>query len=363
MRKLIAITVAAVLLVGGTAGAERIKDIAYIRGERSNPLWGSGLVVGLNGTGDDSEQSRRSLTSILRSSGLVMNPGDLSSKNIASVLVTAELGAYSRRDSKIDVTVSTIGDASSLQGGTLMITPLMGGDGEVYAVAAGQIVMGGFTAAGKKAKITKNHTTAGRIPDGATVEKDEIATYVENGQITLLLRNPDFTTAENMAKRINGIYPTSAFSQDPGAIRISVPKGLRRADLSGFVQRIYALQVKVDARAVVVLNERTGTIVVGQNVGVSTVGITHGSLSIIVTEKDFVSQPTPFSNTGTTRKFRRTEVKSKEEIAPMVVLGRKVSVSELARALNAMGLTPRDLIAIFQSLKEAKALQAELKVL
>jgi len=358
-----AVVLAVVILAAGGARGERIKDIVDIQGVRSNPVWGYGIVVGLNGTGDNSETSKRALANILRRSGLKLTPDDISSKNIASVLVTAELGPFARLGSTIDVTVSAIGDAESLQGGTLLITPLVGADGQVYAVAQGPVLVGGFTASGESASVTKNHPTVGRIPAGATVENEELAQFVENGKITLHLRNPDFKTADSIAAAINAIYPDAAIAVDAGTVRVVIPEGISRANLAGFIDRIGQLQVEVDSAALVVINERTGTIIVGQNVGISTVAISHGNLSVVTEEKDFVSQPLPFSQTGTTEKTHRTKITAVEGRGPLHVVPRQVSVSELARALNAMGLTPRDLIAIFEALRDAGALQARLKVM
>jgi len=352
-----------VLCWASTAGGERIKDIVEIKGVRSNPLLGYGLVIGLNGTGDNSAASRQALTNVLRRYKLTLNPDDLTSKNIASVIVTAELPPFARKGATLDVTVSSIGSATSLQGGTLLMTPLMGADEKVYAVAQGAITVGGFSAQGEKSSVSKNHTTAGRIPSGATVEKDELATFVENGEITLQLRNPDFTTADKIAKAINGVYPESSHAADAGAVRVQVPKAIKKTEVTGFVDQICALEVEVDAPALVVINERTATIIVGSNVGISTVAISHGNLSIITEEKDYVSQPQPVSSTGTSEKTHRTEIKAVEERGPLHVVPKQVSVSELARALNAMGLTPRDLVAIFEALKKAGALQAELKIM
>ncbi len=342
---------------------ERIKDIVDIQGVRSNPIWGYGLVIGLNGTGDGSESSKRALANILRKSGLKLTPDDISSENIASVLVTAELGPFSRRGSTIDVTVSAIGDSESLQGGTLLITPLMGADGEVYAVAQGPLSVGGFSASGTSASVSKNHPTVGRIPGGATVEREELAEFVENGKIMLNLRNPDFSTADSIANAVNGVYSRSAYAVDAGTVRIYIPSGVTEAELAGFIDKVGQLRVDVDNTALVVINERTGTIIVGQNVGISTVAISHGNLSVVTEEKDYVSQPLPFSETGTTEKTHRTEVTAVEEQASLHVVPRQVSVSELARALNAMGLTPRDLISIFEALRKAGALQAKLKIM
>jgi flagellar P-ring protein precursor FlgI len=361
MRRTIAAALALLALTTAAAG-ERIKDICGLQGVRGNPLWGYGLVVGLSGTGDDAAASRRALANMLRRSGLVLDPKDVSSKNIASVLVTAELGPFSRRGAAIDVTVSAIGDASSLQGGTLLMTPLMGADKQVYAVAQGAVSVGGVAASGQSASISKNHPTVGRIPGGATVEKEETADIVTDGHVTLQLRNPDFSTAEGIAEAVNDVFARSAHAVDAGSVRVRLPETLARAQLTGFIARIGALSVEVDTPALVVINERTGTIIVGENVSISTVAISHGNLSVITKEKDFVSQPLPFSDTGTTEKTHRTEIKAVEEGGAMHVVPRQVSVSELARALNAMGLTPRDIIVIFEALRDAGALQAELKI-
>jgi len=354
---------AALLVLQAPARAGRIKDIADIQGVRGNPLWGYGLVVGLNGTGDDSEVSRRAMANILRRSGLVLNPTDLSSKNIASVIVTAELKPFARKGGQMGITISTIGDASSLQGGTLLMTPLAGADGEVYAVAQGALSVGGFSAGGKSASVTKNHVTVGRIPNGATVEREELATFAENDIVTWTLRNPDFATADRMAQAINKAFPKAARAVDAGAVRVLLPGKMSPQEITAAIHRIGMLNVQVDQPAVVVINERTGTIVVGQNVTISLVAISHGSLSIIKQEKESVSQPAPLSRLGTTEKVNRTEIDVQEEGGSLQVVKRSLSVAELARALNALGLTPRDLVSIFEALKEAGALQASLKVI
>ena len=363
MRRILTGIVIMLLLFALPTRAERIKDIVDIQGVRSNPLLGYGLVVGLNGTGDDSPASQRALASILRKSGLVLEPKDVASKNIASVIVTAELLPFARKGSRMTVTVSAIGNTTSLQGGTLLMTPLMGADKQVYAVAQGAILVSGFAATGQSASVAKNHPTVGLIPGGATVEAEELADFVENGYVTLNLRNPDFTTSEKISKVINSIFRNSSVAVDAGTIKVEVPKTLTRGELTGFIDKISALNVKVDQPALVVINERSGTIIVGENVGISTVAISHGSLTIVTQEKDFVSQPLPFSKTGTTEKMNRTDITAREEGGALHVVPRQVSVSELARALNAMGLTPRDLISIFEALRQAGALQAKLKIM
>ena len=359
----VVLVLVAMFLGISSACGERIKDIADIQGVRGNPILGYGLVVGLSGTGDSSTASQQALSSILGNMGLVIDPRNLSSENIASVVVTAQLPPFGRKGSTIDVAVSAFGDASSLQGGTLLMTPLLGADKQPYAVASGSITVGGFLASGQEASVTKNHTTVGRIPGGATIEKEEIADWFENGLITFNLHNPDFATAGRVAKAINSVFPNSSSAEDAGTVSVMIPKKLRKADLTDFVTKINSLEVKVDMPALVVINERTGTIVVGQNVGVSMVAITHGSLTIVTEEKDFVSQPLPFSEKGKTDKMHRTELQAIEGPGSLHIVPRQVSVSELARAFNAMGLTPTDLIAIFQALRDAGALQARLKIM
>jgi len=366
-----------VVITASPVWAVRIKDITVRQGEQDNELTGYGLVVGLGGTGDDSILSRRAMANTLRKLNIVLNPDDVASKNIASVLVTAKLGPNDRFGGNIDLTVSATGDASSLLGGTLMMTELRGADGQVYATASWSILVGGFSASGDASSIQKNHTAVGKIPGGGTVVREELGEFIINGQIRLLLTNPDVTTAQRMAEAINKVYARSSIAVDAGCVRVTIPQQVTRANVLRFISRVEALDVDVDMPAVVVINEKTGTVVVGEHVGISKVGISHGNLTIIIEEKEMVSQPQPFSRQGTTEKTSRTQIDvfegtgiavkkgqdGKEEKAPLVVIPQTVSVSELAQALNAMGMTPRDLISIFQSLWDAGALQAELKIM
>jgi len=352
----------------GVGQCERIKDIVDIQGLRGNPLTGVGLVIGLAGTGDTTILSRQMLTNLLRDSGLVLTPTDLTGGNIAVVWVTAELGPFAREGSRIDVDAAAIGDAKSLQGGKLLPTPLKGLDGQVYAVAEGGISIGGWTAVGDKASVTKNHQTVGRIPGGATVEKEEIATFVEdiagNRVITLNLRNVDFSTATQVSQAINKDYPQSAMVVDAGTIEVKVPDEVSQKDIAGFIDDITKPQVEVDAPAVVVINERTGTIVVGENVGISAVAISQGSLVVKIKENEFVSQPVaPFSDSGTTEIVQDTAIGVEEQEAFLIPVPRSVTVAELAKSINAIGATPTDLIAIFNALKKAGALQARLIIM
>jgi flagellar P-ring protein precursor FlgI len=351
-----------------TGQCERIKDIVDIQGLRSNPLTGVGLVIGLAGDGDTTLLSRQMLTNMLRDSGLVLTPSDLNSGNIAVVWVTAELGPFDREGSRIDVDVSAIGDAKSLQGGKLLPTPLKGLDGQVYAIADGGVSIGGWTAAGDKASITKNHQTVGRVPNGAVVEKEEIATFVEyiGGYkfIRLNLRNSDFSTAEKISTAINQDYPDSAIVVDAGTVKVKIPNEIARKDIASFIVDIRKHEVKVDVPAVVVINERTGTIVVGENVGISAVAISQGSLVVKIKEMPIVSQPTaPFSDAGETTVVEDTLIGIEEQQGHLIPVSRSVTVSELAKSLNSIGATPTDLIAIFNALKKAGALQAKLVIM
>jgi flagellar P-ring protein precursor FlgI len=354
--------------MAGIGQCERIKDIVDIQGLRSNPLTGVGLVIGLAGDGDSGVLSRQMLTNMLRESGLVLIPSDLTGGNIAVVWVTAELGPFAREGSRIDVDVSAIGNAKSLQGGKLLPTPLKGLDGQVYAIADGGVSIGGWTAAGDKASITKNHQTVGRIPDGAVVEKEEIATFVEyiggHRLITLNLRNSDFSTVEQISKAINQNYANSAIVIDAGTVTVKVPSEISQEDIAGFIVDITKHEVKVDVPAVVVINERTGTIVVGERVGISAVAISQGSLIIKIKEMPIVSQPTaPFSDAGETKVVQDTLITIEENEGHLIPMSRSVTVSELAKSLNGIGATPTDMIAIFNALKKAGALQAKLVIM
>jgi flagellar P-ring protein precursor FlgI len=347
---------------------ERIKDLVDIQGVRGNPLYGVGLVMGLQGTGDTTLPSRQILTNLFRDAGLVMRPDDLSGKNIAVVMVTADLGPFDRQGARIDVDVSSIGDAKSLQGGMLLATPLKGLDGQVYAVVQSGVSVGGWTAAGDAASITKNHQTVAHIPGGAIVERAEIASYVEmmSGRrfITFNLRNSDFSTAERISKAINAAYPDVAAVIDAGTITIRIPDAKNDVQIASFIDEITGPEVKVDMPAKVVINEKTGTIVVGENVSISPVAISQGSLVVNIKESAFVSQPdTPFSDAGTTEVIPDTTIGVEEREGYLIPVPHVITVAELASALNAIGATPTDLIAIFNALKKAGALQAKLEIM
>jgi len=357
-------------VLAGAAGATRIKDIVEVQGIRGNPLSGVGVVVGLNGTGDSSRISGQAIASLVRREGITLAPGDLASGSVALVWVTAELGPWDLEGALIDVTVGTLGDAKSLQGGMLLATELKGFDGEVYAVArVSSLSTISWTSEGNTgSRITKNHPTVGRVPRGAYVEKRELGEFVQeiagHRYVTLNLLNPDFTTGERIRQAIDGLYPQSAFAQNPGTVRVGIPTHISRLDEVGFVDRITQLQVEVDVPAIVVINERTGTIVIGGNVGISETAIAQGNLVVKIKEQSYVSQPTtPFTERATTAVVDSSEVSVEEEQGSLIRVPKVVTVTELANALNAIGATPRDLVAIFNALRVAGALQARVEMM
>lgn len=361
-------TVWLVLALASLGRAERIKDIVDVLGVRGNPLTGVGLVTGLAGSGDTGLLSRQMLTNVLRDAGLVLSPSDLTTGSIAVVMVSAELGPFDREGARLDVDVSSLGDAKSLQGAMLLPTPLRGLDGQVYAVAQGGVSIGGWSVTGQQATMSKNHQTVGRIPAGAVVEKSELAEFVDQvaGQrfMTLSLRNNDFTTAQRISAAINAAYADCAAVLDAASVRITIPESVSQKGLIAFLDAITQKEVTVDMPAVVVINERTGTIVVGENVGISSVAISQGSLVVKVKETAQVSQPmAPFSDAGSTEVIPETLVGVEEQNAYLIPVERAVTVSELAKTLNAIGASPRDLIAIFNALKKAGALQAKLEIM
>jgi len=347
----------------------RIKDIADFEGVRDNLLVGYGLVVGLNNTGDNVQNdayTRASLMGMLERLGIFTRDQtqQILPKNIASVMVTAKLPAFARQGSTIDVTVSALGDATSLLGGTLLVSPLVAADGDVYAVAQGQLTLGGFSAGGQAATVTKAIPTAARIANGGIVEREVSFDMTKMEAVYIQLRNPDFTTARRIAQAINAFLGTEAAAPtDPSNVRIVVPARYRNNSVA-LITDIEQLPVEPDQTARVVIDEHTGTIVMGENVRISTVAIAQGNLTIRITETPQVSQPAPFSATGTTTVVPRTEVNVEEgQNNKMSVVGSGVTLQELVNGLNALGIGPRDLISILQAVKAAGALQAEIQVL
>jgi len=349
-----------------TAHGVRIKDIADIKGVRQNQLVGYGLVVGLNGTGDSDDATFmiQSFVSMLERMGVTVQPDDVEVDNVAAVMVTADLPAFSHSGSRIDVLVSSIGDAKNLQGGTLLFTPLKGADGHVYAVAQGPVSTGGFAAGSESGSgVQKNHPTAGRVVNGAIIEKEIATNFNKRQSFTLNLHRADFTTASRVAQAINiAFYEQIARTQDAGTVEVTVPEKYR-GDTVALVTMIERLGVTPDIVSKIIINERTGTVIMGENVRISTVAIAHGNLSIEIKEDQNVSQPLPFSRSGRTVVTPESQVLVQEGNNPIFLVESGVSIGEVVKALNALGVSPRDLIAIFQALKAAGALQAELEII
>ncbi|MGD9330953.1 MAG: flagellar basal body P-ring protein FlgI [Desulfobacterales bacterium] len=363
----VVVFIALLTVIGAaTAQAARIKDIANIRGVRQNQLVGYGLVVGLDGSGDSNKSifTVQSLASLLEKMGVTIDPDDLKVKNVAAVMITANLPPFARTGSRIDVLVSSIGDAKNLQGGTLLLTPLKGADGKVYAVAQGPVSTGGFSfGKGTGTGVQKNFPTAGRIVGGALIEREIAHNFNRQDLLTLALHAPDFTTATRVAQAINAAFGDAmASAPDAGTINVRVPD-LYRGRSVALVALIENLGVTPDMISKVVINERTGTVIMGENVRIATIAIAHGNLSIQVNKRDNVSQPLPFSRGGQTVVTTDRDMIVEEGRNPLFLVESGVSIGEVVRALNALGVSPRDLIAIFQALKAAGALQAELEII
>jgi flagellar P-ring protein precursor FlgI len=346
--------------------ASRIKDIADFEGVRENQLIGYGLVVGLNGTGDtlgNAPFTRQSLQAMLERMGVNTRGETLRTANVAAVMVTANLPAFAAQGSRIDVTISALGDAKSLQGGTLLVTPLIGADGEVYAIAQGPMAIAGFNAEGAAASITQGVPTVGRIANGALVEREVNFHLASMQQLKLALRNPDFTTARRVALSINSLLGGDiAVAQDPATIAISLPKEYR-GSIVDLLTDIEQLIIEPDQPAKVVVDESSGIIVMGREVRVSTVAVAQGNLTVTITEAPLVSQAEPLAPGGATVVVPRTGVEVTEEDRQLGIIAESVSLKELVDGLNALGVGPRDLIAILQAIKAAGALQAEIEVI
>jgi len=348
-----------------SADAERIKDVASVEGVRGNALIGYGLVVGLNGTGDNANSSpftTKSITAMLERFGINIRAdiSKLKPKNLAAVMVTSDLPAFARSGQRLDVTVSSLGDAKSLRGGTLLITPLLGGDGQAYVVAQGALSVGGFAVGGGKKNVTKNHPTVGRIPNGGRVEREAASGFRANqSKVILRLNQADFTTVRRMQQAINSHFGKDvATATDAGTVEVNNIEN----NAVMLVSDLEQIDLTTDHVAMVVVDERTGTIVMGQEVKIDTVAVAHGNIQVSVGENTNVSQPNPFS-LGKTTKTNSTKVKVKEDKAKLVVLPRQVSLVSLVAALNSVGATPSDLISVLQAIKAAGALHAELKVI
>lgn len=365
---LVAASVAAIFLLAGPAQASsRIKDLASVEGIRENHLVGYGLVVGLDGTGDSLRNApftRQSLQAMLERLGVNTRDANLNTDNVAAVMVTGNLPAFGAQGSRMDISVATLGDATSLLGGTLLVTPLMGADGEVYAVAQGPVAVAGFSAEGDGASVKRGVATSGRIPNGAIIEREIAFALDDLNTVRLSLHNPDLTTAQRMANVINTfIGGDTATATDPSTVALSIPRNGKNAVVS-MLTEIEQLRVSPDSPAKVVIDEASGVIVMGKDVRVSTIAIAQGNLTIRVTETPQVSQPNPFAEQGQTAIVPRTNIDVDDDAENRLGLLREgVTLESLVDGLNALGVGPRDMISILQTIRAAGALQAELEVL
>jgi flagellar P-ring protein FlgI len=355
------------LVPAEAAAQSRIKDIVDIEGVRDNMLVGYGLVVGLNGTGDSLDSAvftRESLVGMLQRMGVNASDSDLDTDNIAAVMVTATLPPFSRQGSRVDVTVSSMGDADSLLGGTLLVTPMLGADGEIYAVSQGTVAVGGFSAQGAAETVVKGVPTSGRISNGAIIEREIPFELAQLNQVKLSLRNPDFTTARRIARAIDAfVGEPTAKATDLSTVQLNIPPSYN-GELVELLTDIEQLRVEPDQIARVVIDEQSGVIVMGENVGISTVAVAQGNLTVRITETPQVSQPTPFSNTGTTEVVPRTEVTvDEQEDRRLGLVPGTVELQEVVNGLNSLGVGPRDMITILQAIKASGALQAEIEVM
>ena len=374
MRRALYMRIACLLLGAGLVAApfpalafSRVKDLVEVEGIRDNMLVGYGLVVGLNGSGDSLKNApftQQSLQTMLERMGVNTRGTTMQTKNVAAVMVTANLPAFAASGTRIDISVSALGDAKSLQGGTLLVTSMFGADGQIYAVGQGPVAIGGFTAGGDAASVTRGVPTAGRIANGAIVEREIGFNLASQHTLRLSLRNPDLTTASRIAGAVNAYMGGGvAEATDPSTVRLTVPSNYPHG-VMGMLTDLEQVKVDPDEAARVVIDEQSGVIVMGADVRISTVAIAQGNLTIRVTETPQVSQPEPFSNTGTTTTVPRTQVQIDDGKGnKMAVLHEGVSLQSLVDGLNALGVGPRDIISILQAIKAAGALQADIQVI
>jgi flagellar P-ring protein FlgI len=364
-RTALAALVALSCVASPAAATSRIKDLANIEGVRQNQLIGYGLVVGLNGTGDtlnNTPFTKQSLQAMLERLGVNIRGQQIRTGNVAAVMVTANLPPFATQGTRIDVTASAMGDSKSLEGGTLLVTPLLGADGNVYAVAQGSLSIGGFQAEGQAAKITRGVPTVGRLPNGAIIEREIEFALNGVGQLRLALRNADFTTAKRIAVAINDyIGAPVAEPLDPSTVQLTLPKKFPQ-NVVAMLTEIEQLQVEPDEAAKIVIDERSGVIVIGRDVRVSTVAVAQGNLTVTISESPQVSQPGAFSK-GRTVVVPRTQVGVQEEGKRLAMVQEGVSLQQVVDGLNALGIGPRDLITILQAIKAAGAIQADIEVM
>ena len=347
------------------AKAERLRDLVDVGGARENQLVGYGIVTGLSGTGDDVSVpfTAQTVLALLRRLGVQVDPNQLRLRNVAAVIVTAQLPAFAKQGTKLDITVSSVGNSRSLAGGTLIQTLLKGADQKTYAVAQGSVIVGGFEVkGGSGSSVSKGTTTAGRVPEGAIVEREVVANIVESGAVKLELRTPGFTVASRIAEAVNAKFAGTASALDGGAVRVRIPVGFE-ARLVELVAQLEDIEVTPVRRARVIINERTGTIVAGGDVRLSPAAVMHGSLTIVIKETPVASQPNaPFGRGGSTVVLPRTEIRTSEAGRAMAYVPTAPTLSDVATALSSLGLSPRELGGVLQALRAAGALEAEMVV-
>lgn len=364
MKRLLLVLIAAFPLTSvlgqSVHGGVRLRDLAYMLEARDNQLIGFGLVSGIAGEGDKNPAyTLQSVGNLLQRFGITIDPTKISSKNLAAVMITADIPPFAKPGSRIDVLVSSLGDAKTLQGGVLLQTPLLGVDGKVYAAAQGAVSIGGFSAGSGGNSVTKNHPTTGQIPGGALVEKGIPVNMVRNKTVEMILKDPDFTLAARAAEAINKKFPESCRALDGATLQISIPQNYESLPIE-FIAQIQAVEVVPDTAAKVIVNERTGTVVATARVQISSCAIAHGSLVVSVAQSSTVSQANPLSPNGQTVTTPNTDLNVTEAKGGLVTFPEMPTVERVASSLNAVGATPRDIIAIFQALKQAGALQADL---
>jgi flagellar P-ring protein precursor FlgI len=349
------------------AHAERIKDLVSVQGVRTNALLGYGLVVGLDGSGDQTTQTpftTQSLTTLLSQLGITLPPGtNLQLKNVAAVMVTATLPAFARPGQQLDVTVSSLGNAKSLRGGTLLLTPLKGADGQVYALSQGNVLVGGVGASSGGTSVTVNHLSVGRISAGATVERVVPTNLGRDGNVVLAVNSTDFSTTERIVNAINGAFGgNAAVALDGRTVQVTSPED--PAQRVAFLARVEALDVTPGlAAAKVIVNARTGSVVMNRTVTVDTCAIAHGNLSVSITTEPVISQPNPLSRGGSTVVAERARIEIKEDNRGGLTMVKGASLNDVVKALNAIGASPQDLLSILQAMKAAGALRAELEII
>lgn len=365
MKKIVFLVLAIFFCSALTASAEmsaRIKDISKVKGVRTNQLVGYGLVTGLTGTGDSTSNdfTMQMVANMLKNFGLSTDIDSMKTKNVAAVMVTANLPPFAQNGDTIDVQVSSIGDAKSLQGGTLLFTPLKAANGQVYAVAQGALSLGGFSVSKNKNSVQKNHVTVGRIPNGATVEQSVPNDFLVGNTVTFVLNKPDFTTASRMVSRINSRMGGIAEAVDGSSVLVRIPPN-NLGNPVPFIAEIENMVIATDTAAKIVVNERTGTVAMGGDVRIAPVAVSHGSLNVTITDETMVYQPNSFTHGGRPVVTSNTGVNVNEEKATNIYLQRGATVGTLINCLNKIGASPQDIIAIIQAIKEAGALKADLE--